>query len=46
MPAMLEGRRQRKECSAGLGQLLVSGKSMEKHGATWLAELKKVAERK
>lgn len=29
---------------AGLGQLLVSGKSMEKHGATWLVELKKAVE--
>ncbi|CAL5224272.1 g6932 [Coccomyxa viridis] len=28
----------------GLGQLLVSGKSMEKHGATWLVELKKAVE--
>lgn len=35
---------QNKVCCAGLGQLLVSGKSMEKHGATWLAELKRVAE--
>lgn len=30
--------------NAGLGQLLVSGKSMEKHGATWLTELKKAVE--
>ena len=28
----------------GLGQLLVSGKSMEKHGATWLTELKNAVE--
>ncbi len=43
---MLEGFLQSNLCCAGLGQLLVSGKSMEKHGATWLAELKRVAERK
>ena len=29
---------------AGLGQLLVSGKSMEKHGAAWLVELKRAVE--
>ncbi len=31
---------------AGVGQLLVSSQSMEKHGATWLVELKKAVEEK
>ncbi len=33
-------------CLAGFGQVLVSGKSMEKHGATWLVELKHAVEGK
>lgn len=31
---------------AGFGQMLVSGQSLEKHGATWLVELKNAVEGK